>query len=89
MYKRQQICYWMADDYNSDHSMGLSTVEGDCETSLAPIFIAAGKGIKAGCKTERYIRQVDVVPTVAVLMNCRMPAQCEGAPVYQILDQEF
>ena len=83
------ICYWMADDYNSDHSMGLSTVEGDCETSLSPIFIAAGKGIKAGCKTERYIRQVDVVPTVAVLMNCRMPAQCEGAPVYQILDQEF
>lgn len=83
------ICYWMADDYNSDHSMGLSTCEGDCETSLSPIFVAAGSGIKKGFKTERIIRQVDIAATVAAMMNVRMPAQCEGAPVYQILDREF
>lgn len=83
------ICYWMADDYNSDHSMGLSTCEGDCETSLSPIFVAAGKGVKQGYKTERIIRQVDVAATAAALLNVRMPAQCEGAPVYQILDEEF
>ncbi len=52
-------------------------------------FIAAGKGIKEGYRTERYIRQVDVAPTMAALMNVRMPAQCEGAPVYQILEEEF
>ncbi len=83
------ICYWIADGYNIDHADGLSTAYGDEETSLSPIFIAAGKGIKEGFKTERVIRQVDLAPTVATLFNVRMPAQCEGAPVYQILEQEF
>jgi len=26
---------------------------------------------------------------MAALLGCRMPAQCEGSPVYQILDWEF
>ena len=68
---------------------GLSTTYGDCETSLSPIFVAAGKGIKKGYKTDRYIRQIDVTPTMATLLNVRMPAQCEGAPAYQIFDEEF
>ena len=83
------ICYWIAEGYNIDHADGLSTTYGDCETSLSPIFVAAGKGIKQGYYTERWVRQIDVTPTIAALMNVRMPAQCEGAPVYQIFDQEF
>lgn len=83
------ICYFIADGYNTDHADGLSTGVGDCDTSVSPIFVAAGKGIKEGCKTERMIREIDLAPTVAALMNVRMPAQCEGAPVYQIFDQEF
>ncbi len=83
------ICYWIAEGYNIDHADGLSTTYGDCETSLSPIFVAAGQGIKEGYKTDRIIRQVDVAPTVATLMDVRMPEQCEGAPVYQILDEEF
>lgn len=46
--------------------MDLSTTWGDADTSLSPVFIAAGKGIKEGYATERIIRQVDVAPTVAV-----------------------
>ncbi len=83
------ICYWIAEGYNVDHADGLSTTYGDCETSLSPIFVAAGPGIKKGYKTDRIIRQIDVTPTIAALMNVRFPAQCEGAPVYQIFDQEF
>ena len=83
------ICYWVAEGYNIDHCDGLSTTYGDCETSLSPIFVAAGSGIKKGYKTDRWIRQIDVTPTIAALMNVRFPAQCEGAPVYQIFDQEF
>lgn len=83
------ICYWIAEGYNIDHADGLSTTYGDCETSLSPIFVAAGKGIKKGYKTDRYIRQIDVTPTMATLLNVRMPAQCEGAPTYQIFDEEF
>ena len=83
------ICYFVAEGYNIDHADGLSTAYGENETSLSPIFVAAGPGFKEGFKTDRIIRQIDVAPTVATLMNVRMPAQCEGAPVYQIFDTEF
>ena len=39
--------------------------------------------------TNRVIRQVDFAATIAYLGGVRMPAQCEGAPVYQILEEEM
>ena len=44
---------------------------------------------KSGVYTDRHIRQIDVAPTLAALLGVRFPAQCEGAPAYQILDWEF
>lgn len=87
--KSGDICFWTAEGYNYDHTDGLSTSWGEENTSLSPLFIAAGKGIKKGYTTDRWIRQVDVVPTVAVLGGVRFPAQCEGAPVYQIFEEEI
>lgn len=58
---------------------------GEADTSVSPIFIAAGKGLKQAFTTERVIRQTDLVPTMCVLGNVRMPDKCEGAPIYQIL----
>lgn len=83
------ICIWVAEGYNYDHTDGLSTTYGEASTSLSPIFVAAGKGLKEGFTTERIIRQVDVAPTICYLAGVRMPAQCEGAPIYQILAEEF
>ena len=80
------IIYWTAEGYNYDHCDGLSTTYGYADTSLSPIFIAAGKGIKKGFTTSRIIRQVDVAPTLSVLGGVRMTHQCEGAPAYQIFD---
>ena len=34
------------------------------------------------------LRQVDVAPTAAILGGVRIPAQCEGAPMYSILTVE-
>ena len=82
------ILIWNAEGYNYDHADSLSTTYGYAGTSTSPIFIAAGKGIKENYLTDRIIRQVDVTPTMAVLAGVRMPAQCEGAPVYQILTEE-
>ena len=79
------IIIWLAEGYNYDHADSLSTTEGYADTSVSPIFIAAGPGIKAGFTTTRIIRQVDLAPTLAVLANVAMPAQCEGAPIYQIM----
>ncbi|MBR5295646.1 MAG: nucleotide pyrophosphatase, partial [Clostridia bacterium] len=78
-----------AEGYNFDHADSLSTTYGESDTSVSPIFIAAGKGLKKGYKTDRIIRQIDFTPTIAALMGVRMPRQCEGAPVYQILDEEY
>lgn len=82
------IIYFLAEGYNFDHADSLPTTYGYADTSVSPIFIAAGPGIKAGETTERIIRQTDVAPTIALLAGLRMPAQCEGAPVYQIIDWE-
>ena len=83
------IYYATAEGYNFDHTDGLTTNYGVRGTSLSPIFVAAGQGIKKGHFTDRMIRQIDVAPTMAALLGIRMPAQCEGAPVYQIFSEEF
>ena len=83
------ILVWHAEGYNFDHDDCLSTTYGENDTSVSPIFIAAGQGVKPGFKTERIIRQIDFAATVAVLGGVRMPRECEGAPVYQILSDEY
>ena len=80
------IVYWMAEGYNYDHCDSLSTTLGYGGTSVSPIFIAAGAGLKTGYETQRIIREVDLTPTMAVLGGVRMPRECEGAPIYQILE---
>lgn len=83
------VCFWVAEGYNYDHTDSLSTAYGDGSTSSSPIFIAAGKGLKQGVEVDRIIRQVDLAPTVCWLLGVRMPHQCEGAIVYQILEDEM
>ncbi len=80
------IIYFLAEGYNFDHGDSLATTYGLEGTSVSPIFMAAGPGIKVNYRTDRMIREVDVAPTVAILLGVRMPAQCEGAPAYQILE---
>ncbi len=82
------IIYFVEEGFNRLHGDSVSTTEGYFDTSVSPIFIAVGKGLKKGFKTSRVIREVDVAPTVAVLGGVRMPNECEGAPVYQILDND-
>lgn len=72
-----------------EHGQGLSTYRGYYGTSVSPVFIAAGKGIVHNPDLKRNIRQVDVAPTIAAMMKVRMPRDCEGAPVYQIISDEI
>ena len=71
--------------YVTEHGQGLSTYRGYYGTCVSPIFMAAGQGIIHDEAVKRTIRQVDVAPTVAALLGVRMPKDCEGAPIYQIL----
>ena len=47
------IVYSMAEGYEHDHADSMSTAYGEANTSVSPIFVAAGKGIKPGY-TKRY-----------------------------------
>ncbi len=80
------VLYWLEEGVNRLHGDALPMVEGVFDTSVTPIFIAAGKGLKKGYNSQRIIRQADMAPTVAHMLNVRMPKQCEGAVVYQILE---
>lgn len=82
------IIVFQAEQNLMDHGDSLSTFRGLNHTSVSPIFVAAGKGIKEGFKTTRHIREVDVAPTIAWLLGVRMPRECEGAPAYQIFTEE-
>lgn len=83
------ITIFLHESFVEDHGPGLSTAYGHNDTSLSPIFIAAGKGIKKNYRTERYIREVDLAPTASVLLGVDIPAQCEGAPAYQIFSEKI
>lgn len=79
------IIYFLEEGFNRLHGDALSTTEGYFGTSVSPIFIAAGPGVKENYTLKRQIREVDVAPTVAAIMGCRLPAQADGAVVHQIL----
>ena len=78
------IIYWLEEGFNRIHGDALPTQRGFADTSVSPIFIAAGKGLKQGVKAERVIRQADFAPTVAALLGIRMPAQNEGGALTQL-----
>lgn len=83
------IVLFLHESYAEDHGAALSTAHGHNDTSLSPIFIAAGSGIKQNHRTKRYIREVDLAPTAAVLLGVDIPAECEGAPAYQIFTEKM
>lgn len=83
------IYFFMEEDFNIIHMDSLPTQRGYFDTSVSPIFVAAGPGIKEGYTIKRDIRQVDVAPTMAALGGVRMPAQNEGSVIHQILTEEF
>ncbi len=83
------IIFMLHESYNFDHGESLSTATGHNDTSVGPIFAAVGPGVKQGYVIDRYIREVDVAPTAAVLLGVDIPAECEGSPAYQLLTESL
>lgn len=81
------LIYFLREGVTRIHGDSLPTYVQHLNTTVTPIFMAAGPGIKSGVTTDRVIREMDAAPTIAAAAGVRMPAQCEGAPVYQILDK--
>lgn len=83
------IMMMIHENYNFDHGESLSTACGHNDTSVSPVFVAAGPGVKDGYEIKQYVREVDVAPTAAVLLGVDIPENCEGAPAYQILTEKM
>ena len=81
------IVFMLHESFNFDHGESMSTACGHNDTSVSPIFVAAGPGVKPGYQIKGYVREVDVAPTAAVLLGVNIPAQAEGAPAYQIFTE--
>jgi len=82
------IIFFIEEGFTCIHANSLSTQEGYAGSSVSPILVVAGPGIKQGY-TNRVIRQVDIAPTMAFLGGVRLPDQNEGAVVHQILTEEI
>lgn len=61
-----------------------STYKGTTQGSL---FVMAGPGVKKGEVIKRHVNVIDIVPTVCHLTDIPVPAQAEGAVIYQALDE--
>ncbi len=83
------VVYFLAEGFNRLHGDSLTTSMGYWGSSVAPIVIFSGKGFKQGVTIDRIIQQVDFAATIAAVGGVRMPRDCEGAPVYPALAEEF
>ena len=82
------IVFFMEEGFNIVHADSLSTQKGYWGTSVSPIFIAAGQGIKRNYTVEKIVRQVDIAPTLATIGGVRLPRQTDGAIITQILTED-
>ena len=57
-------------------------------TSVRCLFTMAGPGVKQGVRIDRIVRPIDVVPTICWLTGWPIPAQTEGAVLYQALTDD-
>ena len=79
------VIYAVNPEFGREHGQELTTARygiGD----LHGTFIMAGPGVKQGEVVERNVWLTDVVPTVCHLTGLPVPKQCEGAVIYQALE---
>jgi len=56
-------------------------------TSVKAFFAMMGAGVKSNNLIDRRIRAVDVVPTVCEIAGLPIPKDCEGAIIYQAIEE--
>jgi predicted AlkP superfamily phosphohydrolase/phosphomutase len=71
--------------FGSQHGHKLPTAEWGMG-SLKSMLVFNGPGIKKGVRLQRTVGLVDIVPTVSYLTGLPLPANAEGAVIYQALE---
>lgn len=78
------VVYAVGEEFGAQHGQLLTTEEFGIG-SLKPLFMMRGPNVKKNFVLERNMWLTDIVPTICHLMNLPIPKQCEGAVVYQAL----
>ena len=76
------VIYALYPEFGGQHGHILPTAKwgvGD----LGGLFVLNGPGIKQGHRLERTVHLTDLVPTVCYAASLPLPAQAEGAVIYQ------
>jgi predicted AlkP superfamily phosphohydrolase/phosphomutase len=76
------VIYALYPWYSGQHGNILPAVEWGVG-SLKGLLSFTGPGIKKGYRMERNCNLIDLVPTICYLMDLPLPAQAEGAVLYQ------
>jgi len=79
------VIYAVDPRFYKEHGPHLPTAQvgiGD----LRSLFVMAGPGVKKGVALERTVWLTDIVPTICHLAELPIPRHCEGAILYQALE---
>jgi predicted AlkP superfamily phosphohydrolase/phosphomutase len=79
------VIYAMDPRFGKEHGHYLPTAEygiGD----LRGLFIMAGPGVRQGAVIERTVWLTDIAPTICHLAELPVPKDCEGAVIYQAIE---
>ena len=79
------VVYALRPEYGHEHGQALPTARYG-RGSMEAIILLAGPGIKQGFKHEGMTGIQDVVPTLCYLTDIPFPNGCEGAIIYDALE---
>lgn len=79
------VVYALKPEYMAEHGYGFPTGESGCG-SLKNLLMLRGPNIRKGFRYERPRWLADIVPTLCYLTGGPVPADAEGAPMYQIME---
>ncbi len=80
------VIYSLGPEFGGQHGTHLPTAKYGIG-SLEGFLLMAGPGIRRNHQLERTVWLTDIVPTVCYLMDLPIPAQTEGAILYQALEE--
>jgi len=79
------IIYAVDPRFGKEHGSMLPTARNGIG-DLRGLFIMTGPGVKQGVVIERNVWLTDIVPTICHLAELPVPKDCEGAIIYQALE---
>lgn len=79
------VVFVLKPEYMAEHGYGLPTGESGCG-SLKNVLIFKGPNIKSNFRYDRPRWLADIVPTICYVTGNPIPADAEGGPIYQILE---